>query len=116
MQWFKLKNIRVEYEIVGSVTEAKRYLCNKDNKLDLIVTYLGLPVFKGERVKNSLAGMDIVFDMYKFNTDVPVIINSTTVVPNFDYAKEKYDSRSQSLYKVDSIMDMKEWLMDFLVS
>ena len=114
--WLKFKKINFEYEIVGSVTEAKRYLHNKNNKVDLVVTDLGLPIFEGEMVKNLLAGMDIVFDMDEFNTEVPVIINSTTFVPNFDAAKEEYDERSQLLYKVDSIMDMKEWLVDFLMS
>jgi len=114
--WFKLKNIPVEYEIVGSVTEAKLYLRKKENKVDLVVTDLGLPIFTGEIVKNLLQGMDLVYDMDDFNKEVPVIINSTTFVPNFEYAKEEYEERGQELYKVDSIMDIKEWLMDFLMN
>lgn len=112
--WLKLKNIKVEYEIVGSVTEAKRYLWNKSNKVDLVITDLGLPHFKGERVTNLLEGMTIVYDMWEFNTEVPVIINSTTVIPNFHRAKEEYEERGQELYKVDSIMEMEEWLIEFL--
>ena len=111
----ELKKVQAEYEIVGSVNEAKRYLHDKRNKVDLIVTDLGLPIFKGERVTNPLQGMDLVFDMWEFNTEVPVIINSTTDVPNFNYAKEDYELRGQKLYKVDCIMDLKEWLVDFLM-
>lgn len=113
--WFKLKNIDVEYEIVGSISEAKRYLFNKSNKVDLVITDLGLPWFKGERVTNLLEGIAIVYDMWEFNTEVTVIINSTTVIPNFERIKEDYEERGQQLYKVDSIMEMKEWLMDFLM-
>lgn len=115
-QWFKSKKIPVEYEIVGSVTEAKLYLRKKENKVDLVVTDLGLPIFKGEQVTNLLQGMDIVRDIDDFNTEVPVIINSTTFVPSFDYAKEEYEERGQQLYKVDNIMEIKEWLMDFLMN
>ena len=113
--WLNYKGISVEYEIVGSVTEAKRYLFDKSNKVDLVITDLGIPRFKGERVTNLLEGMAIVYDMWEFNTEVPVIINSTTIVPNFEYAKEDYEERGQQLYKVDSIMDMKEWLVDFII-
>lgn len=114
--WFKYKGISVEYEVVESVVEAKRYLSNKQNAPDLIVTDLGIPHFKGERVTNLLEGMEIIYDMRRFNTEAPVIINSTTVIPNFDSVKAEYDIRGQKLYKVNSIMDMKEWFMDFLVS
>ena len=114
--WLELKNITVEYEIVGSIAAAKRYLANKENKVDLVVTDLGLPRFDGERVMNLLEGMTIVYDMCKFNTQVPVIINSTTVIPNFERAQEEYEERGQQLYKVNSIMRMKDWLMDFLMS
>lgn len=113
--WLNYKGISVEYEIVGSVTEAKRYLFDKSNKVDLVITDLGIPRFKGERATNLLEGMAIVYDMWEFNTEVPVIINSTTIVPNFEYAKEDYEERGQQLYKVDSIMDMKEWLVDFII-
>lgn len=114
--FLKRQSVPVEYEIVSSVTEAKRYLRDKNNKVDLVVTDLGLPIFEGEMVKNLLAGMDIVLDMDRFNTEVPVIINSTTVIPNYELAKEEYEERGQLLYKVDSIMDMKEWIVEFLVS
>ena len=114
LQYFKMKKVDVEYEILGSVTEALRYLRNKNNKVDLVVTDLGLPIFKGEMVNNLLTGMDIVNYMDEFNTVVPVIINSTTVVPNFDYVKEDYDLRGQQLYKVDNIMEMKDWILEFL--
>lgn len=114
-RWFDLKNIHVEYEILGSVNEAKRYLANKENKVDLIVTDLGLPLFKNGRVTNLLQGMEIVYDMWEFNTEIPVIINSTTAIPNLQWAQEEYHLRGQQLYKVDSIMDMQDWLMEFLM-
>lgn len=114
--FLKKKDIKFEYEVAGSVTEAKLYLSKKTNKVDLVVTDLGLPIFEGEMVNNSLQGMDIVLDMWKFNTEVPVVINSTTVVPNFNYVKEEYEERGQKLYKVDNIIQIREWLMDFLIS
>lgn len=114
LQYLKMKKVDVEYEILGSVTEALRYLRNKNNKVDLVVTDLGLPIFKEEMVNNLLTGMDIVNYMDMFNTVAPVIINSTTVVPNFDYVKEDYDLRGQQLYKVDNIMEMKDWILEFL--
>ena len=114
--WFKLNNINVEYELVGSVTEAKRYLFKKSNKVDLVITDLGIPRFKGERVTNILEGMEIVYDMWAFNTEVPVIIISTTEVHIFERVKKEYEQRGQQLYKVNSIMYMEDWLKNFLMS
>lgn len=113
--YLNYKGINVEYEIVGSVTEAKRYLYDKSNKVDLVITDLGIPNFRGERVTNCLEGMAIVYDMWEFSTEVPVIINSATEIPNFEYAKEDYEERGQQLYKVNSIMDMKDWIIDFIM-
>ena len=113
--WIKLKNIKVEYLILGSINEAKKYLSTTNEKIDLVVTDLGLPRFRGERVENSLQGVELVRFLPKFNSKIPVIIYSTTDIPNFNLIKKEYDSRGQELYKVKSILDMRDWLEVFLI-
>lgn len=114
--WLNAKGIRFDYKIVGSIKDAKCYLHNGYNKVDIVITDLGLPLFSGYPVRDLLQGMDIVCDMGRLNQKVPVIINSATFIPNFENIKEAYDLRGQQLYKVDYIMDIKDWLADFLTN
>ena len=116
MDWLNYKNVRFEYKLVGSIAEAKCYLHNRNNKVDLVITDMGLPLFKDEQVMDLLQGMDIIHDMERLNDKVPVIINSTTKIPNFEEIKAEFDMRGQELYKVDNINEMSEWLMNFLTT
>jgi len=114
--WLKFSNVSFQYEIVESVTAARRYLARKNTKVDLVVTDLGLPRFDGERVTNPMMGLELVDNMWHINAEVPVIINSTSYIPNFNEFKEDYDFRKQQLYKVDSLMEMKDWFVEFLTN
>ena len=70
--------IKFEYEIVKSVTSAKRYLHKRANEVDVIIMDLGLPIFDGELVTNLLEGVHLIYDLEDFDVKVPVVINSTT--------------------------------------
>ena len=83
--------IKFEYEIVKSVTSAKRYLHKRANEVDVIIMDLGLPTFDGELVTNLLEGVHLIYDLEDFDVKVPVVINSTTSIPNFERQKADWE-------------------------
>lgn len=108
------QNIPFEYELVGSITSAKRYLARNANCVDLIITDLGLPIFDGEYVNNLLEGVNLINDLEDFDVEVPVVINSTTQIPDFKFKKAEWETRGLKIYKTEYILDMKNWFVEFL--
>ena len=110
----KTEHVAFEYEIVGSVTSAKRYLSSRKNKVDAIIMDLGLPTFDGEWVTNLHAGEEIINDLDHFEVRVPVIINSTTSISNFESKKAAWERMGLEIYKTDFILHMRSWFVKFL--
>ena len=106
--------IKFEYEIVKSVTSAKRYLHKRANEVDVIIMDLGLPTFDGELVTNLLEGVHLIYDLEDFNVKVPVVINSTTSIPNFERQKADWEMMGLEIYKTDFILNMRQWFVKFL--
>ena len=112
----KIERVKFEYEIVGSVTSAKRYLANRKNKVDVIIMDLGLPTFDGEFVSNLLEGSKLIDDLDYFDVKCPVVINSTTSIPNFEGKKSEWERNGLEIYKTDFILNMRNWFINFLNS
>lgn len=110
----KVERVKFEYEIVGSVTSAKRYLSSRKNKVDVIIMDLGLPTFDGEYVNNLLEGAKLIDDLDYFDIKVPVIINSTTSIPNFESKKAEWERAGLEIYKTEFILNMRNWFVKFL--
>ena len=106
--------IKFEYEIVKSVTSAKRYLHKRANEVDVIIMDLGLPIFDGELVTNLLEGVHLIYDLEDFDVKVPVVINSTTSIPNFERQKADWEMMGLEIYKTDFILNMRQWFVKFL--
>ncbi|MBR6641541.1 MAG: response regulator transcription factor [Clostridia bacterium] len=106
--------IKFEYEIVKSVTSAKRYLHKRANEVDVIIMDLGLPTFDGELVTNLLEGVHLIYDLEDFDVKVPVVINSTTSIPNFERQKADWEMMGLEIYKTDFILNMRQWFVKFL--
>ncbi len=106
--------IKFEYEIVKSVTSAKRYLHKRANEVDVIIMDLGLPTFDGELVTNLLEGVHLIYDLEDFDVKVPVVINSTTSIPNFERQKADWEMMGLEIYKTDFILSMRQWFIKFL--
>ena len=106
--------IKFEYEIVKSVTSAKRYLHKRANEVDVIIMDLGLPTFDDELVTNLLEGVHLIYDLEDFDVKVPVVINSTTSIPNFERQKADWEMMGLEIYKTDFILNMRQWFVKFL--
>ncbi len=106
--------IKFEYEIVKSITSAKRYLHKRANEVDVIIMDLGLPIFDGELVTNLLEGVHLIYDLEDFDVKVPVVINSTTEIPNFERQKADWEMVGLEIYKTDFILNMRRWFVKFL--
>lgn len=77
----------VEYHQLTALNPALRFITKESKKIDGIILDLGLPRFENERVENLYAGIDIVKELKRVGINIPVLINSTTLV---DIDEEKY--------------------------
>lgn len=69
------------YNVINDVESAVQYIDQNFNQIDLAVLDLGLPMADNGSGYSSLAGLIIVEKIIEINPKIPVIINSTTEVP-----------------------------------
>lgn len=81
VRYLKENDAEFTYDIVKSVESAVQYLAKNINQIDLAVLDLGLPMYDNGSGYSSLAGLAIVEEIIAENYKIPVIINSTTGVP-----------------------------------
>ena len=65
-------------------------------------------------VNNLLEGVNLINDLEDFDVEVPVVINSTTQIPDFKFKKAEWETRGLKIYKTEYILDMKNWFVEFL--
>lgn len=116
IRMLEIEKVEFEYEIVKSITSAKRYLSKRGNKVDVIISDLGLPIFDDEMVTNLLEGVGFIDDLKDFDIKVPVIINSTTSIPNYAMKKSNWERNGLEVYKTEFILSMKNWFVAFLTA
>ena len=112
----KIEKVEFTYEIAKSSNAARRFLAENANKVDVIIMDLGLPLFDGEFVNDLLEGMHLIYELERFKVKVPVIINSSTEVPEYIKRKTEWEDSGLEIYKTDFILSMKKWFVDFLNS
>ena len=116
IRMLEIEKVEFEYEIVKSITSAKRYLSKRGNKVDVIISDLGLPIFDDEMVTNLLEGVGFIDDLKDFDIKVPVIINSTTSIPNYEMKKSNWERDGLEVHKTEFILSMKNWFVAFLTA
>ena len=82
----KTKGIDFSFVIEKSVNGALQYIDNHKNEIDLAVVDLGLPILNNRQLYGHLEGMQVIDTIYWTNPKIPIIINSSTVIPD----EEKY--------------------------
>ena len=110
----EMAKVQFTYEIVKSSNAARRYLADKENKVDVIIMDLGLPLFDGEFVNDLLEGMHLIYELERFKVKCPVIINSTTEIPGYNEKKADWEEIGLEIHKTDFILRMKDWFIEFL--
>lgn len=82
INYLKMKGIDFSYVIEKSVNGALRYIKNNLNEIDLAVVDLGLPILNDGYGYGNLEGLNVVKFLYRRNHNLPIIINSTTIIPD----------------------------------
>lgn len=112
IQYLKSKKIDFTYEIVKSYNSAGRYIARHFNEIDLAIVDLGLPTFDNGESYDKLQGLFVVEMIFRKKISIPVIINSTTEIPNVEEYFERYTDRNAVIQHVNSLDG--EWLIEFI--
>ena len=112
IEYLKLKNVDFTYEIVKSFNSAYRYIASHLNEIDLAIIDLGLPRFDDSDEYDKLEGLMLVEIIMRKKITIPIIINSTTEIPNEEEYFERYTDKNAVIKHV-KFLDGK-WLSEFL--
>lgn len=112
IEYSKQQNIDFSYDIVENVNDAMVYIFTHLNEIDLIITDLGLPRYSDGSDYGLLNGLDIIDELIRKDVSIPVIVNSTTKIPNLlEYAKT-YKKNDRLFSYVESLTGL--WLEHYI--
>lgn len=90
IKYLKEKNLNFDYSIFKSSNSALRYIVENLSKIDLIVLDLGLPkIDDNNYLYDKYEGLFVLEQILRKTKDIPIIINSTTVIRHENYKTEK---------------------------
>lgn len=90
IKYLKEKKINFDYSIFKSSNSALRYIIENLSKIDLIVLDLGLPKLDDNNyLYDKYEGLSVLEQILRKTKDIPIIINSTTVIRHENYKTEK---------------------------
>jgi len=112
IQYLKSKKIDFTYEIVKSYNSAGRYVLKHLDEIDLAIVDLGLPRFDNGESYDKLEGLFVVEMILREKISIPIIINSTTEIPNEEEYFERYTDRNAIIKHVQFLDG--EWLSEFI--
>ena len=112
IEYLKLKNIELSYVIHKSYHGACRYILEHLSEIDLAVVDLGLPLFDDGSHYDKLEGLNVVNFLMQKTLNIPVIINSTTKIPDEQEYIEDYASEGAKIIHVESLNF--EWFEQYL--
>ena len=104
----KLEFNRIYTEDVNS---ALRYIKSNSDKIDFIILDLGLPLIKDGDLE-ALCGLYVLQFMVRYKYRIPVIINSSTSIPN---EEELIDDLKDAKIEVTHVKSLNpDWLSHFI--
>ena len=90
IKYLKEKKLNFDYSIFKSSNSALRYIVENLSKIDLIVLDLGLPkIDDNNYLYDKYQGLFVLEQILRKTKDIPIIINSTTVIRHENYKTEK---------------------------
>ena len=90
IKYLKEKKLNFDYSIFKSSNSALRYIVENLSKIDLIVLDLGLPkIDDNNYLYDKYEGLFVLEQILDKTKDIPIIINSTTVIRHDNYKTEK---------------------------
>lgn len=108
-----LKNCGIKFkcEYAETVNEANRYIKNHSDSIHLIILDLGLPLIQGGDY-DPLNGLYVLQFMKRYKIKIPVIINSSTAIPDEQDLLEECSDASLVVKHVSSLEG--DWLKQFI--
>ena len=109
-----LENRKVDftYAIKNSVNSALLYLDTHKDEIDLVVLDLGLPQFDDGTGYKELNGLFVMERLFKETYNIPVVINSTTKIPDGKNRLKPYIDQGAIIQHLHYLYG--EWLFEFL--
>lgn len=90
IKYLKEKKLNFDYSIFKSSNSALRYIVENLSKIDLLVLDLGLPKSDDNNyLYDKYEGLFVLEQILRKTKDIPIIINSTTIVKPYDRKNEK---------------------------
>ena len=116
IKYLKEKKLKFDYSIFKSSNSALRYIVEKLSKIDLIILDLGLPkIDDNNYLYDKYEGLFILKQILRKTTDIPIIINSTTVIRHKNYKNEKEYFKSYSPAVIEHVERLTGfYLFEFL--
>lgn len=116
IKYLKEKNLNFDYSIFKSSNSALRYIVENLSKIDLIVLDLGLPkIDDNNYLYDKYEGLFILEQILRKTKDIPIIINSTTVIRHENYKTEKEYFKSFSSAVIEHVERLTGfYLFEFL--
>ena len=105
--------LEFECEYTSDVNSANRYIKSNVDKIDLIILDLGLPLISDDHL-DSLNGLYVIQFLMSRKIQIPVIINSTTSIPNEDKVIERCKNMGINISHVTALDG--QWLDKFIQS
>lgn len=81
ISYLKEHDVKFTYTIIGDVNSAIQYLAENEKNIDLAVIDLGLPMNDNDNCCYQFGGLTVVEEILGKNPKIPVIISSTTKIP-----------------------------------
>lgn len=111
LNYLKNYGIKFKCEYEETVNEANCHIKNHSDSIHLIILDLGLPLIQGGDY-TPLNGLYVLQFMKKYNIKIPVIINSSTAIPNEQDLLEECSDTGLIVEHVSSLEG--DWLKHFI--
>ena len=112
LQYLKCNSrINFKCEYVTDVNSAKRYIKDNESKIDIVILDLGLPIIQDGDL-GALNGLDVLKFMKRYKIKIPVIINSTTAIPDEEAFIKAFKDVGITIKHIASLNG--EWLAHFI--
>ena len=112
IEYLERKELDFTYTIAKSYHSAVKYLSKNLKRTDLAVIDLGLPIYENGDGYSKLEGVNLISLICWRNNRTPIIINSTTEIPDEEEYLEPYIAEGANIQHVKTLYG--EWLYEFI--
>ena len=112
IEYLERKGLDFTYTIVKSYHSAVKYLSKNLKNTDLAVIDLGLPIYENGDGYSKLEGVNLISLICWRNNKTPIIINSTTEIPDEEEYLKPYIEEGANIQHVKNLYG--EWLYEFV--